>query len=150
MRFQQLAVIIKNMNPTTPGKRVLLVEDDELIRELYQSELTNAGLEVDAFANGNSALEALKTKQYDLALLDIMLPDTNGLTILKHIKETLQTKNLKVVLLTNLGQESVIKEGFALGAAGYLIKVSLNPDQVIKEVQKFLEPEQSTIPTPAA
>ena len=138
------------MNPTAPAPKVILVEDDELIRELYQSELTNAGLEVDAFANGNSAIASLDQKTYDLALLDIMLPDTNGLTILKHIKENPKTKDLKAVLLTNLGQESVIKEGFALGAEGYLIKVSLNPDQVVQEVKKFLQPEPQVQTQPQA
>ena len=76
---------------------------------------------------------------YDLILLDIMLPKMDGLEVLKKLKEKPPNeKNGPVVLLTNLGQDSIIKKGFELGASGYLIKSSMNPDQVLSEVKVFL------------
>lgn len=119
-------------------KKILLIEDDEFIREMYHDELESAGFKVSAFGTGKECFQALSQEHFDLVLLDIMLPDTNGLEILKQIKSSEQTKNLKVVILTNLGQENIIKEGFQLGAAGYLIKVSYNPDQMVEEVKKFV------------
>lgn len=120
------------------NKKVILVEDDDLIRDLYKRQLDQAGFTTEPYPNGNSALEALAKSPYDLAILDIMLPDVNGLEILKRIKSDPQTKNTPVVLLTNLGQDEVVKEGFALGADGYLIKLYYTPEQVIKELKSIL------------
>ena len=73
-----------------------------------------------------------------MILLDIMLPKLNGLDLLGTLKAKPETSNIPVVLLTNLGQESVIKEGFKLGAKGYLIKSAYTPEQIISEVESFL------------
>ena len=120
-------------------KKILLVEDDLLIREMYESELIRAGYQVTACSSGEDGIKALLKDHFDLALLDIMLPGINGLEVLKQIKQHPQTKNIRVVLLTNLGHETVIKTGFELGAIGYLIKSAYTPDQVIKEVKSFMD-----------
>src|SRR5438270_7729597 len=119
-------------------KRILLIEDDDLIRELYKTHVGSAGFSIDAFATGKECLEALDKNHYDLLLLDIMLPDTNGIDILKKVKANSKTKNIPVILLTNLGQDTVIDQASKLGAAGYLLKVAYNPDQVVEEVKRFL------------
>lgn len=119
-------------------KKILLVEDEDLLRELYKRQLDLSGISTDAFGNGKDALESLSHNQYSLVLLDIMLPDTNGLDILKQIKQDPRLKALPVILLTNLGQESIIKQGFDLGAEGYLIKASYTPDQIVEEVKNIL------------
>lgn len=121
------------------NKKILLIEDDYLIREMYADELTNNGFEVTACASGEKGLEALNATHFDLVLLDIMLPGINGLQVLKQIREDPKSKELKVVLLTNLGQETIIKQGFGLGAVGFLIKSAYNTDQIIKEVKSFIE-----------
>lgn len=120
------------------GKKVLLIEDEDFIRDLYKRQLDQAKMPTDAFANGTDGLKALKSGSYDLVLLDIMLPDMNGLQILKTIKSDSQTQHIPVIMLTNLGQEQIIKEGFALGAESYLIKASYTPDQMVEEVRNFL------------
>lgn len=118
--------------------KILLIEDDEFIRDIYKRTLDSEGIATDAFEKGSEGLAALHKQNYDLILLDIMLPDTNGLEILKIIKADGSKKDIPVVFLSNLGQESVIEEGHRLGAKGYLIKSTLNPDQVVKEVKNFL------------
>lgn len=123
--------------------KILLVEDDTFIRDIYQSELTKNGFEVTAFASGEEALQTLEQKEFDLALLDIMLPGINGIDVLKRIKQNPKTQNLQVVMLTNLGQETVVKEGLDTGAVGYLIKASYNPDQLVQEVRKILPEKDS-------
>lgn len=120
-------------------KKILLVEDDLLVRELYESELIRAGYQVTACSSGEDGIKALQQDHFDMALLDIMLPGINGLEILKQIKQNPQTKDIRVVLLTNLGHEAVIRSGFDLGAIGYLIKSSYNPDQIIREIANFFK-----------
>lgn len=121
------------------NNNIILIEDDDLIRELYTTELKSAGFTVDSFASGTEGLKALENNGYYCLLLDIMLPDTNGIEILKKIRKNPKLENLKVIMLTNLGQDSVIKEGMNLGAIGYLIKLAYNPDQMIEEIKKLLQ-----------
>jgi len=119
-------------------KNILLIEDDELIRDLYKSVLIDKGYSVDAEATGELGFKALRENQYDLLLLDLMLPDTNGLDILKKIKLEHLADSMKVVILTNLGTEPIIKQAFSLGADDYLTKVSLDPDQMVEKIAHFL------------
>lgn len=119
-------------------KRIMLVEDEDFIRDLYKRQISLAGFDIDAFSNGKEGILASQQNHYDLALLDIMLPDINGLEILRTLKTNEKTKNIPVVLLTNLGQESVLKEGEALGALGHLIKASYTPNQIVDEIKKIL------------
>lgn len=120
-------------------KKIFLIEDEVLVREMYARVLTRAGYQVDHAVDGEEALKKLKDKaDYDLILLDIMLPSASGLDVLKKIKgENSPNKSIPVYLLTNLGQESVIKEAFSIGAEGYLIKSALLPKQVVQEVDSF-------------
>lgn len=134
------------MNPQ--GKKILLVEDEDFIRELYLRQLTKAGFEVRAAVDGTSGLEILKNETFDLLLLDIMLPGINGLQLLREFKTQNPTSPMITILLTNLGQEAVIKEGFELGAQAYLIKASYTPDQVVQEVKNALSGGQSANPNP--
>lgn len=121
------------------NQKILLIEDEDYIRELYKRQLDLEGFLTDAFGTGKEGLAALSQAHYDLILLDIMLPDINGLQILKQVKLNATTKDIPVVLLTNLGQDVVIKEGFELGAEGYLIKASYTPAQIVQEVKNFLQ-----------
>lgn len=117
--------------------KILLIEDDFYIADLYRTILQAQGFEVILAMDGAEGLE-LALSQPDLILLDIMLPKLNGLMVLKKLKSEQLTKNIPVVLLTNLGQESIIKAAFAVGAAGYLLKARLEPAELIKQVGNFL------------
>ena len=121
------------------AQRILVVEDDQFLRELYDELLKEEGYEIDLAPDGEEGLAKFQKGGYDLVLLDIMLPKIDGLEILRRVKNKPPEKpNGMVVLLTNLGQDSIIKEGFNLGASGYLIKSAMNPDQVLSEVKVFL------------
>ncbi len=132
------------------AKKILLVEDEDFIRELYTRQLTKAGFSVKSAPDGQTGLDTLKAEQFDLLLLDIMLPGMNGLQLLREFKTHNPNSPMITILLTNLGQEAVIKEGFELGAQAYLIKASYTPDQVVNEVKNALFGGQPTPPpTPA-
>lgn len=119
-------------------KRILLIEDEDLIRDLYKRQLEKVGLTTDAFATGQEGLTALDRDSYDLILLDIMLPKVNGLDILMQLKRNEKTKNIPVILVSNLGQDDVVQEGLNLGATSYLVKLHHTPDQIVEEVKKVL------------
>lgn len=120
-------------------KRVLLVEDEEDIRLVYAEVLTDAGYTVIEAADGDIALKKAFDEDWDILLLDIMLPGEDGLHILKSIKENERLKNKPIILLTNLGNESVINEAFRLGAEGYLIKSQITPDKIVQEVSQYFK-----------
>ncbi len=127
-------------------KKILLVEDEDFIRELYVRQLTKSGFLVKSAIDGQSGLNMLKSETFDLLLLDIMLPGMNGLQLLREFKTQNPNSLMITILLTNLGQEAVIKEGFELGAQAYLIKASYTPDQVVNEVKNALGGGQPTLP----
>lgn len=140
------------MNPDViQNKKILLVEDEDFIRDLYIRQLTKAGFIVQSAIDGQSGLDLLKNETFDLLLLDIMLPGMNGLQLLRNFKLQNPNSQMITILLTNLGQEAVIKEGFELGASAYLIKASYTPDQVVEEVKNALfKPKPvGTTPSPA-
>ncbi len=132
--------------PDPNQKKILLVEDEEMIRELYARQLTKAGFNLKTAPDAEKGLEILKAEQFDLLLLDIMLPGMNGLQLFREFKVGNPDSKMIVILLTNLGQESVIKEGFELGAYGYLIKTSYTPDQIVEEVKNALQGKPSQSP----
>ncbi len=119
-------------------KKILIIEDDQDVRELYAEVLRDEGFTVEEAVDGQSGLAKVLAGSYDLLLLDIMLPKFDGLEVLKTIKEKAEVKSIPVILLTNLGREAIIKEGFSLGADGYLIKSEHTPEEIVQEVKKFL------------
>lgn len=134
--------------PQSETKKILLVEDEKFISDLYSQQLTNAGFAVSAALDGTAGLELLSSQTFDLLLLDIMLPGKNGLELLKEWRQKNPNATMPILLLTNLGQDTVIKEGFTLGANGYLIKASYTPQQIVAEVKNALEGKSAGSPNP--
>ncbi|OGE30651.1 hypothetical protein A2631_03795 [Candidatus Daviesbacteria bacterium RIFCSPHIGHO2_01_FULL_44_29] len=122
------------------GKKILIVEDDQFLREFYQELLEGEGYHIDVAGDGETASQKMLEGGYNLVMLDIMLPKKDGLQILRDHKLN-PSKNPvgKIVMLTNLGQDVIIKTCFELGAAGYLVKSALNPDQVLQEIKTYLK-----------
>jgi len=104
---------------------------------MYHELLNDEGYAVTLARDGRDGLEKASQGGFNLVLLDIMLPKIDGLQILRTLKEK-KIKNGPIILLTNLGQDSIVKDGFKAGAAGYLIKSAMSPDQVLHEVRVFL------------
>ena len=125
-------------------KKILIIEDDEFVRDLYKRYLEKAGYEVAIAADGETGLAMAKKEKYDLILLDIMLPKKTGLDVLKELRESPDIgRNNPVFLLTNLGQEAIIAEAFKIGCQAFLLKAKLLPQDVVREVEKFLNKSQT-------
>lgn len=118
--------------------KILLVEDDFFISSLYVRVLTQAGYQVSLADDGSAGV--LKAQDMpDLILLDVMLPKMNGIEVLRALKKDPKVKNIPVVLLTNLGQENIIKEAFQIGAQGYFLKMRHTPYEVLEGIKRFLK-----------
>jgi DNA-binding response OmpR family regulator len=124
-------------------KKILLVEDDPFLIDIYQKKLKDSGFEVEVARDGEGALEILKRKNFDLMLLDIVLPKIDGWKILEEIKEMKKERKdlekMKIVIWSNLGEKEDVEKGFSLGAASYLIKANFTPTEVVKEIKKLLK-----------
>ncbi|MCR4306027.1 MAG: response regulator [Candidatus Daviesbacteria bacterium] len=123
-------------------KKILIVEDDQFLREFYEELLVAEGYLVDTAPEGETGLSKIQNNSYDLVLLDLMLPKKDGVQILRDLKASPPKSPQTIVVLTNLGQDTIIRECFNLGANGYLIKSALNPDQVLTEVRTYLQKSQ--------
>jgi len=103
-------------------RKIFIVEDDESIREIVIYALKSAGFEATGFETGEEFLTALDTELPSLVLLDIMLPEDDGLTILKRLRNTPKTKQLPVILLTAKNSEYDKVKGLDMGADDYISK----------------------------
>ena len=121
-------------------KRILIVDDDEFLLDMYSTKFREAGFEVDFAAEGRTAKEKMKKHRYDAILLDIVMPELDGFTLLKDVrKENEDIKNTLIVYLTNLGQREDIEKGLALGVDDYIIKAHFTPSEVVKKVEELLK-----------
>lgn len=119
-------------------RKILLVEDDSLIVEIYTTRFKEAGFEIESALDGESAIRKLKEKKFDLVLLDIVLPNLTGFEFLEKTKDKEKFKDLKVLVLSNLGQKADIDKAEGLGVIKYLIKAHYTPSEVVEEVKKIL------------
>lgn len=128
------------------SKSILLVEDDLFIRDLYKRQLDLAGFQTDSTATATEALQKVSQTHFDIILLDIMLPDMSGIDILKSLKANDSTKNIPVIMLSNMAQDDIMEQAKRLGANKYLIKSLLKPDQMLNEVNTLLSEVTPTVP----
>jgi CheY-like chemotaxis protein len=129
--------------------KVLIVEDDPLISRMYQKIFTFEKFDVDVAANGEEALVKVSGFVPDLILLDVMMPKMNGLQVLEKLKASDPTKNIPVVMLTNLAGQQDAEVALAKGAVKYIIKSEYEPKQVVEMVKEVLAGYTNT-QTPAA
>lgn len=126
-------------------KKVLIIEDDVPILDLYDKKLTSKGYSVCRAEDGASGLESAQKEMPDIILLDIMLPVINGFEVLKKLKQDEKTKKIPVVILSNYGEMPNITEGLLGGAAEYLIKVEHTPEEVVEVVDDVFVDKESPI-----
>jgi DNA-binding response OmpR family regulator len=120
-------------------KNILLVEDDPFLVDIYTTKLKENGFSVEVSLDGDDCMRKLQEKLPDLMLLDIVLPSVDGWEIIRKVKKEDKLKDLKVVILSNLGQKGEVEKGLKLGASKYLIKAHYTPSEVVEEVKKILK-----------
>ncbi|HEX8227637.1 MAG TPA: response regulator [Candidatus Saccharimonadales bacterium] len=124
-------------SPTHP-QRVLLVEDDDALANVYVTRLQAEGLDVRRVANGEDALATAINYSPNLVLLDVMMPKVSGFDVLDILRNTPETRNLKIVMLTALSQESDKERAKSLGVDDYLIKSQVVIADVVERIKQLL------------
>lgn len=124
--------------PEKKKVNILLVEDDNFLVDIYKKKLEMEGFKVGTCDNGEKCLVDVKKKKPDLILLDILLPKLDGFAVLEKLKGDAPTKDIPVLLLTNLGQKDDVQKGLDLGAADYLIKAHFKPSEIVDKIKKVL------------
>ena len=126
--------------------KVLVVEDDAFLRELYVDTLKAEGYQIDSAEDGFIASEKIRQGGWDLVLLDIIIPKINGLDVMKQLASNPPVQpNKCVVFLTNLDKGEEIKEALQLGN-GYLIKSQITPGDLVNEVRNYLAGSKTSVP----
>ncbi len=129
----------------TMSKKILIVDEDRLIRESYQEVLKSEGYEVEAALDGREGLNKIIENSYDLVLLDIMLPKLDGIGIIREISErSSKTPISSVIFFTNLSEDPVVKEALQSGVHSCLVKADTSPDQLLTHVQEALGEEPAS------
>ena len=129
---------ISDMDVTTPLKKILLVEDDDALANVYLMRLQAEGFEVRRVANGEDALAAAREYKPNLILLDAMMPKISGFDVLDILRNTTETANIKIIMLTALSQESDKERAQGLGVDDYLVKSQVVISDVVDRIKYHL------------
>lgn len=121
-------------------KKILIVEDDNDARTIFLDILDSAGYEAVGAVDGNDALDKLSKDKFDLVLLDIIMPNKDGISTLSAIlADRPKYGKMDVYMLTNIDSDITIQKAVELGAKGYFLKSDLNPEQLVETVKKYIQ-----------
>lgn len=126
------------------GKKILIIEDDRFISEMYARSLKSAGYDVDEVITGPEGYTKARDGGYDVVLLDIMIPDKTGVEVLEDLrgKEGKGLPGTKIVIITNFEQDDATRQTMENMADGYLIKAEITPRRMVEIVKTFEQPEE--------
>jgi CheY-like chemotaxis protein len=115
------------------GKKVLCIEDEHFISELYVRALTRAGYDITVEVDGKRGLELAQKDEYDIILLDLMIPTITGIEVLRRLRNKTETPHLraKIVITTNLEQREDIRNDIEKQADGYIVKAEITPRELV-------------------
>jgi CheY-like chemotaxis protein len=120
------------------GYTIMWVEDDEFLSEMIAKKLREQGAELEFTNKGEGAVEKLRETNPDLLLLDILLPGKDGFEVLEEMKNDEELKDIPVILFSNLGQQEDIDKGYNLGADKFLVKATVDLNNVVDEIADIL------------
>lgn len=120
-----------------PRENILVVDDEEDILELLRYNLAKNGFNVTTAVSGEDALKIVKTKLFDMVLLDLMLPGIDGLDVCKELKKNQSTSSIPIIMLTAKGEEADIVAGLELGADDYVTK-PFSPRVLVSRIRAVL------------
>lgn len=117
--------------------KIIIVDDDPLIVRMYQTALNYEGFDVDSAENGAMGLEKIKQNKYDLIIFDVMMPQMNGLELLRAIKKNPLCKDTPIIALTNLAGTKDVEEVIKLGVDKYIIKSENRPRDIVTAAKEL-------------
>ena len=128
------------MSETDKKYKIIIVDDDDFLVNMYATKFGNSGVSVEAYKSGDSFLEKLQAGlKADLILLDIVMPGMSGMEVLKKMREQKMGEGIPVIILTNQGDEKDISEINKLGVSCYIVKAAATPSEVVDEVMNVIK-----------
>lgn len=128
------------MSETSKQYKIAIVDDDDFLVDMYTAKFNNSGVSVDACKSGESLLEKLTAgTKFDLILLDIVMPNMDGIEVLKKMRQQKMGEGIPVVMLTNQNNEKDINESKKLGISCFIVKAAATPSEVVSEVMKIIK-----------
>ena len=118
--------------------KILLVDDDAFLRDMYATKFGEMGHVVKSAASGEDAVDALSGEDFDVVLLDMVMPGISGLDLLKMIRDEKLGGQPKCIVLSNQGEKDDVEEAMQAGAVGYIIKAEMIPSEVVKKVVSII------------
>ena len=119
-------------------KKILIVEDEEMLSEMYQEVFEKEGFDVVTASTGKEAVKVAQEAKPDFVLLDILLPEENGIYFLEQRKLQPSLSAIPVLAFSNFDESNIKKRAFALGVKDYLIKTNYIPQEVVNKVKTYL------------
>lgn len=119
-------------------KYILVAEDDAFYGNVFKTKLTKEGYEVVLATDGEQAIKQIKERKPDLMLLDLIMPVKDGFTTLSELKSDPDLKNIKVIVLSNLGQDEDIAKAKTLGADDYFVKTNISIQEMVDKVKQYV------------
>jgi DNA-binding response OmpR family regulator len=129
----------KHTSANLAGKKVLWVEDDQFLKNIISHKLTQEKVSIIYAEEGETALQSAMNEKPDLIVLDILLPGLDGVEVLRRLKSSDETKNIPVIMFSNVDDKARIEESQKHGAVGFFVKTSMNMDEIIAELDKALK-----------
>lgn len=123
-------------------KHILIVEDESFLVEMYKTSFEQAGYKVSVALNGVPVMDMVKKEHPQLILLDIVMPEKDGYTVIRELKKDKITKTTPVLIFSNLAQDYEIKKGLKLGADDYFVKTDYTPAQLVSKVDRLIGKKQ--------
>jgi len=119
------------------AKKVAIIEDDQAISQMYRIKFEAEGYEVETAANGKLGLQLAETMKPDIILLDLMMPEMNGDEMLKKMRATAWGKDVKVIILTNMGEQEIPPEVKEMGVSAVILKADMTGERT-RNLKKHL------------
>ncbi len=121
------------------AKKILIIEDEKILREMYYDKFVQAGFDITLVGSAEEGIKVVLKVKPDLVLLDILLPEKNGISFLTKLREKPEFDSLPVVAFSNFDSPETKKAAFELGVKDYLIKTSFTPKQIIEKIKSYLK-----------
>jgi len=118
--------------------KILLVDDDAFLRDMYATKFIESGHDVDAASDASEAMRHIKETDYDVVLLDMIMPGMTGLDLLKEVKNlSVGKSDTKYIVLSNQGETTDQSAANEAGVSGYIVKAEVIPSEVVERVEKL-------------
>lgn len=119
-------------------KKILFIEDESALQKTFGEILTQEGYQMISALDGEIGLRLAGDEKPDLILLDLILPKVNGFDVLRKLKEDKETKDIPVIVLTNLEEMGNVDKAIELGATTYLVKANYSLKEIVEKIRKAL------------